>query len=590
MIGEALAAERPSVVLAPEPEWVTRAADENGWHWVRQNWRRAAAIPGAWYDERKADGAVARFPRYFKLTILQFAGVPFVPAFWQECIIRLFFGWKRPSEVVDPRTHKKVIKWVRIFRELRLWVPRKAGKTEFIAALALLVWYYEGMRGGEGYCFARDEKQAAQVFGRMVAMVGSADDMSSDVRTYTNKLWCQKLVAPFFLITSKAEGKHGRVPYVTAGDEMHEWKSRDLADNLRQGEGPHLQPARFYGSTAGITTQAVGREMFTESEKLLDGTLDDPTILVAMFAASPEDDWQDEKVWARVNPNLGLSPTIDFMRQEFAKSKTSPAAEAKFRCYHLNQWVEEYQRWIRLPVWDKSAADVNGWKTWPHEIEDGASCVASFDSTEVRDFATICLRFDPTEARPKPRFIWKFFLPAETIAQRAKAENREVEYKRWVDDGLLVSIPGGVFELRYAIAEIRSIVSRWNVRKVGYDPWNALSFYTELVNPQTEDRGLPEDLFEKLRFGHRTLGEPTRRFEALVGASAIEHGNNPIMRMMIGHCHVRHDENMNIVPAKKRSEKAIDGVVAAVMAEALAANSPEPPSVYEKRGLLEIDA
>ena len=578
----------PSGAVAPpipEPEWVTRAADVHGWAWVRRNWERAAATPGAWYDSGKAEAAVAQFPKYFTLTILHFAGVPFTPAFWQECIIRLLFGWKRPIEVVDPRTQAKSIRWVRSFNELRLWVPRKAGKTEFLAALALMVWYYEGLKGGEGYCFARDEKQAAQVFGRMAAMVGnSTEDMATRIRVYTNKLWCQNLLAPFHLITAKAEGKHGRVPYVTIGDEMHEWKTRDLADNLRQGEGPHLQPLRLYASTAGIATQAVGRELFEESERLLDGTLEDPTVLVAIFAAAPEDDWQDEKVWAKANPTLGLTPTLDFLRREAVKAKSNPAAEAKFRCYHLNQWVEEYQRWIRLPVWDRCAGEAEGWKTWPDTIEEKRDCVVAFDSTEVRDFGVLCVRFLPRTPEEKTRLIWRFFLPSETIEERKQAENRTRDYDEWVNSGLLVSIPGGVFELRHALAEVRKINARWNILKIGYDPWNANAFYTELVNPSTDDKALREDLFLKLRFGHKTLAEPTREFERKVNGGEIEHGDNPIMRMMIRHCHVRYDENMNIVPAKKRSEKPIDGVVAGVMTEALAmmCNEPQAKSFWEE--------
>lgn len=585
MMGAATAA----AASVAEPEWVTRAADEHGWKWVRINWQRACAQPGFWYDERKADGAVARFPKYFKLTILHFAGVPFIPSFWQECIIRLLFGCKIPAEIIDPRTHRKSRRWVRLFRELRLWVPRKAGKTEFLAALALLVWYYEGLIGGEGYCFARDEKQAAQVFGRMSAMIGSSDPLSAELRVYTDKIWCQSLLAPFFRITSKAEGKHGRVPYVTVGDEMHEWKSRDLADNLRQGEGPHLQPLRLYASTAGLTSQTVGREMFDESVKILEGSLDDPTILVAMFAADVDEDWKDEKLWAKVNPNLGLSPTIAFMRQEFTKALANRAAEAKFRCYHLNQWVDEVQAWIRIPEWDACVGEKDGWLSWFESVEEGRDCVVSFDATETHDFASVCIRFPPIYAGEKTKYLWKFMLPEQTILERGQRENRTAEYQRWVDSGALISIPGGVFELRYAIKVVREAMARWNVLRIGYDPWNATAFYTELVNPTTDDRPIPEDLFVKMRFGHQSLGEATRRFETAIGAGTMHHGGNPVMRMMVKHCHVRFDENMNIVPAKKKSRNAIDGVVAAVMAEALAAASAEGPSVYETRGLVEID-
>jgi hypothetical protein len=104
---ETAAATGAEAPPAPEPEWVTRAADEYGWPWVRRNWERAAAVPGAWFDHAKADAAVAQFPKWFTLTILHFAGIPFTLAFWQECIVRLFFGWKRPIDVIDPRTTRR---------------------------------------------------------------------------------------------------------------------------------------------------------------------------------------------------------------------------------------------------------------------------------------------------------------------------------------------------------------------------------------------------------------------------------------------------------------------------------------------------
>lgn len=553
---------------ASEPEWVTRAADIHGWAWVRQNWQRAAAEPGSWYDAAKADAVVENFPRWFKLTILHFAGIEFRLAFWQECIVRLLFGWKIQIEIIDPHTHAKATRWVRLFRELRLWVPRKAGKTEFVAALALAVWYYEGLPAGEGYCFARDEKQAAQAFNRMKVMVGNSPDMRSRVRDYADQLWCQQLLAPFFLITAKAEGKHGRVPYVTIGDEMHEWKSRDLADNLRQGEGPQLQPLRLYPSTAGIKSAFVGRELYEESLKILDGRLFDRTVLVAVFAASDEDDWTDERVWARANPNLGLSPTIDYLRQEFAKAKVSRTAEAKFRCYHLNQWVEDVQRWLPLSKWDAC-----GRLDWRKLIEsgelDGRDCHLTFDSTWTFDFGAMCLRFLPRTPAELPIFVWRCWLPSDTLAKRVQAENQP--FDRWRDQDAIVEIPGGTFQLPFAIKETREACRRFNVLKIGWDSWTAKEYYNALTNPPAGDdaKALPEDLFVEMRFGTKSLGEASKNFERRVLEGQLEHGKHPVARWMAGHCHVRFDENLNFVPAKKKSEKSIDMIVTAVMAEAL---------------------
>lgn len=131
-------------------------------------------VPGAWFDERKADAVIARWPSWFKLTVGRFAGIPFRLSFWQECIVRLLVGWKAPIEIIDPETHKPSQLHVRLFRELRLWVPRKNGKSEFLAALALLFWAIEGQRRGAGFCFAHDEAQAREVFDKMGDMVAYA--------------------------------------------------------------------------------------------------------------------------------------------------------------------------------------------------------------------------------------------------------------------------------------------------------------------------------------------------------------------------------------------------------------------------------
>ncbi|RJP54184.1 MAG: terminase [Anaerolineaceae bacterium] len=566
--------------LYPEPEWITRAADEFGWAWARQNWQRASRVHGAWFDVAKADAVVEAFPGWFTLTTLRFAGKPFRLQFWQEVIVRLLVGWKAPNEILDPETLRPIVVHVRVFQELRLWVPRKNGKSEFFAALALYFWYYEGSYRGTGFVFAHDEAQAREVFDKMGDMVGNSPTMKKAVRVLNRQLWVQKIKAPFRLMPGKAKGKQGRAPAVTVGDEMEEWVSRALADALRQGEGAQLQPMRLYAGTAGLKTQVVGRELYQESEKLLDGRLDDPSVMVVIFAAGEEEDWKDNNIIKRVNPSIGLSPTMKFLLSEKAKALESPRAEAEFRRYHLNQWIEDLVRWIPIKTWDACCEDKDAWRVWGDETADGRiaagrSCVMSFDSTQNFDFAQICWRFDPEKPGEKPKLLWKFFLPVATIAARGRAENKINDFDFWVKSGLLVAIPGEVFELRYAIAEVRKSMQRWNVRKIGYDPFQAAPFYSELVNPQTEDRALPEDLFAVLRFGTKTLGPPTKEFERKILGGEIDHGGNPIARWMMTHCHVRFDENMNFVPAKKRSVQSIDGIVGAVMTEAMAMALPD---------------
>ena len=549
-----------------------RAADEHGYAWARLAWQRAAAVPDAWFDDRKADAVIARWPTWFKLTVGRFAGIPFRLSFWQECIVRLLVGWKCPVEILDPETGKPTWLHVRLFRELRLWVPRKNGKSEFLAALALLFWAIEGQRRGAGFCFAHDESQAREVFDKMADMVGFAPNVfrsretGEAIKVFAKQLWNAELRSPFRLMPGKAKGKHGRAPFVTVGDEMHEWVSTELADTLRQGEGTSLQPIRLYASTAGLKSQATGYGLWQQSQKILDGRIHDPTTLVVIFAADEAADWKDENAWRAANPSLGLSPTMAFLRGEIAKAVT-PAQEAAFRRYHLNQWVEDVSRWISVRKWDAASPDREAWRRFPDELK-GRECLISFDSTKSFDLAAMCLRFPPVVAGERTKFVWKFWLPSETIERRTIAE--QTPFDRWAEPGgPLVSIPGGVFELDYAIKAALEACREYRVMKIGWDSWNALEFYNRMVAA-----GQPEDLFVEMRFGTKSLGQGTKEFERKVFGGEMDHGGNPVARWMIGHCNVRFDENMNYVPAKKRSEDSIDGIVAAAMVEAMAMVAP----------------
>jgi phage terminase large subunit-like protein len=563
---------------AAEPEWITRAVDEHGYGWARLAWQRAAASPGAWFDSAKADAIIARWPTWFKLTVGRFAGIPFRLSFWQECIVRLLVGWKAPIDIIDPETGLPSQVHVRLFRELRLWVPRKNGKSEFLAALALLFWAIEGQRRGAGFCFAHDEAQAREVFDKMADMIGYSPSVfrspgsGEAIKVFSKQLWNADLRSPFRLMPGKAKGKHGRAPFVTVGDEMHEWISLELANTLRQGEGASLQPIRLYASTAGLKSQKVGYGLWEESQKILDGRIDDATTLVVIFAAEENADWKDERAWSAANPSLGLSPTMAFLRGEISKAVT-PAAEAGFRRYHLNQWVEDFARWIPLKKWDAGSVDRTAWLRFPDELK-GRECFLTFDSTKSFDLAAMCLRFPPIAKDERTKFVWKFWLPSETIAQRTAAER--TPFDQWARDGALTSIAGGVFELEHAIKAALEAIGKYRVTKIGWDAWNALEFYNRMVAA-----GQPEDLFVEMRFGTRSLGQGTKEFERKVFGGEMDHGGNPIARWMIGHCNVRFDENMNYVPAKKRSEDSIDGIVAAVMAESLAlAPAPTQPKVY----------
>lgn len=554
----------PDVVVA-EPEWVRVAADDMGFEWVRLYWHRASRVPGAWFDHGKADAVVELWPKVFRLTIDRFASKPFRLGAWQEPIVRLIIGWKVPNEVIDPETGDKITIHVRLYRQLRLWIPRKNGKSEFLAALALMFFLLEGVVAGEGYAFARDEEQGRIPFTRMQAMLGMSHRLNDGKLLITKKsIWHRELRAAFQLLSGKGLGKHGKSPTVILGDEMHEWETLDVMNNLRQGTGGRLQPIELYASTAGLKTQQVGLSLWEESVAIHEGRIDDATTLVVIFAADADADWTDEAVIAKANPSIGLSPTIAFIRRELALAKDNPRAEAHFRRYHLNQWVEQLVRWLSKKKWDACTSGPNAWRTFDGDLR-GRKCFVAADVSKNFDFSAEILWFPPVDGETRPKLICRFWLPADTIETRSRLE--KVGFDQWRDAGAIIEIPGAVIDQDYIVKQVLADARDYDIQKFGWDPWNALKLYTDLVKA-----GLREDLFTEVRMGHKSLGAATSDFEKRVYAGDLDHGGHPVLAWMANHAAVRFDENMNFIPAKKQSAKNIDGIVAAVMANALAMN------------------
>ncbi|MEI3850053.1 MULTISPECIES: terminase large subunit [unclassified Ensifer] len=575
----------PYPLAMPYPDWLAEVADDPAYAWAVSGWDRAAAVPGAWFDHAKADKVVERWSEIFRLTNDRFKGVPFRLVKWQAIGVRLLVGWKKPIEVIDPATHLPAIEHVRVFKRLDLWIPRKNGKSEFLAALAVLFFVLEKVNGAEAYVFGRNEDQGRVPFGKMQDIIREAVGLMEDVQgnerisLHDKSIFLRETTSLCQLLTGTPDGKHGRSPTVIVGDEIHEWKSRDLADNLRQGTGARLQPIELYASTAGRKQNLTGFEWFEESMAIMRGDLDDPSTLVVFFGIQEDDDWTDEAVWRKANPSLGLTPTLDYLRTEFKKAKGRPAQEAIFQCYHLNRWVDQLSGWIPRPKWAACCADPTKrlWRDLWNQHK-GRKAYVACDVSSTQDLTALVVVIPPDDEHEKWVIIPLFWVPEATLDERAQQDKR-VNWKQWVADEALRTTPGDSVDQNFVKRAIHEAFKHFDVQALGLDPWNAQKLKGDL-----QLDGLDAELQVDMRQGHQTLGGPTKEFERLVFAGKVEHGGHPVLAWMAGHCTVRFDENLNYVPSKKKSLDKIDGMVATVMGIGLAMSVEDTSSVYDERG------
>lgn len=567
----------PEANGGPLPAWLAAHAEAPEYQWAVAAWSRATAIEGAWFDAAKADAVVSRWPTIFRLTDDRFFGVPFHLLPWQEITVRLLVGWKKPIEVLDPHIHRATVTHVRLYRRLDLWIPRKNGKSEFLAALGVLFFGLERVPRNQAYVFGSNEEQGKVPFDKMRVMfeqaAGLIEDQAGNRRiAFTAKsITVRETGAVCTLLTGEPIGKHGRSPGVIVGDEIHEWRTRELADTLTEGSGARLQPIALFASTAGNKQARVGYEWFEESMAVMAGAKDDPTTLVVWFGIGEEDDWTDEATWRKANPSLGLTPTLDFLRGKYREMRGRPVQEARFQCYYLNRWVDQVGGWLPKSRWDACAVGPEGaagWRT-AYDRLAGRRAYGACDVSSTRDLTCVLWLIEP-EA---PGGLWelsvRFWVPAATLDQRAQ-DDRRVDWRGWVTSGALATTPGDVVDQGWVEREIKDGFAHFDVVAFAYDPWNAGKLVVDLQKENEAGPPLDADRLREMRQGHRSLGAATAEFERLVFAARLDHGGHPVLAWMARNARVRFDVNLNYVPDKGSSKDKIDGIVSAVMATALA--------------------
>lgn len=525
-----------------------------------------------WFDVKAAEAAVDFFPKYLRLTSGEWAGRPFKLEDWQaDDIIRPIFGWKRPDGT-------------RRFRRCYVWIPRKNGKTELAAGIALLMLVGDAEEGGEVYSIASSADQASIVFNKATSMVGKSEALQADLDCLKTAIYCSPLNASFKPLSGTGKGKHGFAASGLIGDEIHEWPDGELYQFIHDSQDNRRQPLEFLISTAG-KKGGYGAEVYDECEKICDGVLDDPETLVVIYAADPEkDDWTKEETWFKANPNLGVSKKLDSMRANCRRALQSPRLENSFKAYHLNIWSEQAVRWLPIDMADdtgrrfgwKYCAGPEGWRDLEQKLR-GLQCFTGLDLSSISDLTAMVHWFPVQDGLDVPAVLARFFKPRDLLEEHRKRD--KLPYDVWAKEGVLHPTPGNVVDYAFLKKTLFDDAKAFEIQGIGADPYNATQTAIEI-----QQEGLP---LEFVRQGFLSLSPPSKELERLVMSNALHHGDHPILSRHAKVVAVEEDPAGNIKPTKAKSTQRIDGVAALVNAIAMATNDEGQPEQLTSEKILE---
>lgn len=513
------------------------------------------------FDERKAQ-RVVRFIEALRHTKGEFHGQPFHLLPWQEKVIRDVFGTVRDDDLS-----------MRQYTTAYIEIPKKNGKSELGAAIALNMLINDDEWKAEVYSCASDRQQAAIVFDVAVDMVRQSPALMKRVKIIpsTRRMIYQPTGSIYQVLSSEVATKHGLNVSACIFDELHTQPTRALYDVMTQGSGDaRKQPLWFLLTTAGTDRNSICWEVHQKALDILEGRKIDPRFYPVLFGLPDDADWTSEENWYRANPSLDHTITIDKVRDAFRKAQETPADENQFRQLRLNQWVKQSVRWMPMDKWDECGGVVD-----PYALE-GRACYAGLDLSSTSDLTALVLVFPPT-SEDEPYIALPFFwLPEETLSLRVRRNH--VPYDQWAKRGYIQTTEGNVVHYGFIERFICELGERYDIREIAHDRWNA----TMMV--QT----LEDDGFTMVPFGQgfKDMSPPTKELMRIVLEHRLCHGGHPVLRWNMDNAFVRTDPAGNLKLDKEKSTEKVDGAVALVMALDRAMKNQGGDSVYNHRGLL----
>lgn len=479
----------------------------------------------------------------------QWKGKLFKLSEWQIFITVNLFGFKW--------THNKK----RRFRDAYIEVPRKNGKSFWVAGIGVGMLTWEEEPGAEVYCGATSEDQAWYVFTPAKMICEQTAKLANSYKIQINAKTITILENGSVFRPIIGDPGDGASPSCAITDEYHEHKDSDQVDTMETGMGSREQPLGIKITTAGTDMGGPCYAKRDDIKNILSGSVEDDSIFGIIYTLDDDDEWDSVESLKKANPNYGISVFEDFLIGKLKQARRSAKDQVIYRTKHLNQWVGAKAAWMNMLAYQSCRR-----KNLKIEDYKGRDCYVAFDLASKLDIATRATIF-PAQGDKKAAAFCTHYLPEDVIFENTR-------YQAWHTDGWLQSTPGNVIDFEYIEEDLKTLAHDHQVLEVPFDPFQATQFSTRMMA-----EGL-----NMIEVGATVLNmsEPMKELEALIIKKSILFEYDPVLMWMFGNVVAKLDAKDNIFPRKERYENKIDGVVALIMAmNRILHHKEKQPSIYE---------
>ena len=462
------------------------------------------------------------------------AGEKFTLQPWQQFIAANILGFYYKN--TDERKYTNSL----------ICVSRKQGKTALAALFCLWFLIGDGESGAEVDLAANSRQQAQIAYEFCTNYAKQLDPSGKELkclRTGIKLKLNDSNLNVFAADSTKLDGFNASFALI---DEYHAAKDSRLYDVLKSSQGQRKNPHLMVISTVGFSITSPFKKLYDTDCEILHGLKQDDSTFAMIFALDDGDDWRDEKVWKKIAPNLDITVTTKYLREQVIQAENNVSAETGILVKNFNVWQQVTNIWIPDSYVNRCFKKIS----YSDFNEDTSLCYVGTDLASVGDMTAVSCLFTKDDD-DKLYFITEYFLPETALTE---SPNREL-YKQWKRQGLLTITEGNVTDYVYVTKMLIKRNSHIPIRKIAYDSWNSVQWATD-----STEVGLPLEPFSQ-SIGN--FNRPTRELERLIRSQKVVFQTNEITRWMFRNVLLKHDHNDNVKPTKGGTgNQKIDGVIA----------------------------
>jgi phage terminase large subunit-like protein len=328
---------------------------------------------------------------------------------------------------------------------------------------------------------------------------------------------------------------------------IDEWLSGDLREDVvgavEQGASKLEDYLIVAISSEGTVRAGSGDTIKMELADILKGEYYAPHVSIWHYKLDEVEEVSDPAMWVKANPNLGLTVSYETYQLDVERAEKAPASRNDILAKRFGIPMEGYTYFFTYE------------ETLPHRRREfwQMPCSLGADLSQGDDFCAFTFLFPLGYEKygVKTRsYITELTLMKLPAAMRMK-------YEEFITEASLHVMPGNILDMMEVYEDLDQFIlsSEYDVRTLGYDPYNAKEFVA-----RWEAENGPFGI-EKIIQGAKTESVPLGEIK-IMSEERLLIFDQSLMSFAMGNAITLEDTNGNRKLLKKRQDEKIDNVAA----------------------------